>query len=136
MNKRTGALHITQKVDYGVTLLSNLTKTETPSSVRKIAEKHHLSFSFLQKVARELQKAGLIKATRGSKGGYMLTKPGKDVSLKEIIEALEGPIAIVPCLKNGANCNHESNCRIQAGFAKINQELLDYFSITNLNHFA
>lgn len=138
-NQRSGALHITKKVDYAILLLLTLVqrKSEENLSIRKIAENKNLSFSFLQNVARQLQKSGLIKAARGKHGGYSTTKSAANIHLKEIIEALEGPIAIVPCLQAQSlkPCKNSATCEIKSGFARINTEIQNHLLSKTLAHF-
>ena len=137
--QRSGALHLTQKVDYGITLLIYLAKEQPGStiSIKKVAQESHLSFLFLQKIARGLQKAGIIKAERGKFGGYSLIKSPAELSLKEIIEALEGQIALVPCLKTGEEnvCKHISYCLVRPTMYKINAEIQDSLLNKRLTNF-
>jgi len=133
--QRSGALHITQSVDYAIILLSTLVKEKNSLSIKKIAEINALSFSFLQKVAGLLRQAKLIKAERGKYGGYTINKDPNKLTIKEIIEAIEGPIAIVPCLKEARICTHSFNCKAKFGFAKINDEIQNLILSKSLNHF-
>lgn len=137
--RKSGALNITQKVDNGITLLLALAKKDASesTSIRAIAEEQNLSFSFLQKIAGELQRSGLIKAERGKNGGYRIAKQPETLFLKEIIEALEGPIAIVPCLKpfGQISCDKSAMCQVKNGFAKINDEIQDHLLSKSLAYF-
>lgn len=123
----SGALHLTKKIDYGIMLLTYLAKCKKGESVsiKSIAEEKGLSFSFLQKVARLLQKAKFIQAERGKYGGYTVKKDPKKLSIIEIIEAIEGPIAIVPCVKE--RCARQDCCDIRIGLKRINNDLEAYF---------
>lgn len=135
--QRSGALHLTQKVDYGLILLTALAKDKNQVSIKKIAEEGSISFLFLQKIAGLLQKAGMIKAERGKFGGYSLNGELKDYHLGQVIEALEGPIAIVPCLNklNKITCKRISFCAIRPSFAKINKEIQDIIATKTLDNF-
>lgn len=138
-SQRKGALHLTQKVDYGIIMLVNLAKNHQkgPTSIKNISEDNNISFSFLQKIARNFQTAGLIKAERGKYGGYKLTKEAQALSLKEIIEALEGPIALAPCLAdNGHKCKSEKNCCIKSTLSQLNEEIKEYFLQKTLADFT
>ena len=125
--QKSGSLSLTKKADYGLFLLTVLAKKQLErKSIQAIADENGLSFSFLQKIARILQKGDLIAAERGKYGGYKLTKNPEDISLKEILETLEGPIAITPCFmtsKNNLCCSHREFCKIKNGLKKINEEL-------------
>lgn len=137
--QRSGALHLTQKVDYGLIILISLAKNsgDDPLSIKKIADQSHVSFLFLQKIAGLLQKAGLIQAERGKFGGYKLAKSPDQLNLREIIEALEGPIALVPCLKslNQQDCKHSTYCSIRPNMARLNTEIQNSVINKTLNYF-
>ena len=132
MNKTSGSLHITKKVDYGLFLLAILADENSPDklSIKTIAEESSISFPFLQKVARLLQQAKIIQAERGKYGGYSLKKNANKLNLKDIIEALDGPIALTSCLKKGANkstCKRMATCRIRKGLCQINEAIQKEF---------
>ncbi|MBI4975733.1 Rrf2 family transcriptional regulator [Candidatus Peregrinibacteria bacterium] len=135
----SGALHLTQKVDYGLTLLIALAsnKTGATSSIRAVTKEENLSFSFLQKIARELEKSGIIVAERGKFGGYRLTKKPEKLLLKEIIEALEGPVAIVPCLKKTSEtlCRRKTHCKIKKKLDGLNMEIQNLLLSKSLKTF-
>jgi len=142
MNKakqKSGSLNLTKKADYGLFLLTILAQEKTNTkSIKAISEQNNLSFSFLQKIARELQKGGLITSERGKLGGYQLTKKPGEITLKEILEALEGPIAIAPCFMNTPRdlcCSHKPFCAIKNGLKKINEEIKTALLSKTLKHF-
>lgn len=132
--QRSGALHLTQKVDYALMLLICLAKDAKKESVsiKQIAEERTLSFSFLQKIAGTLCKANIIEAERGKYGGYKLKKAPAKITILEIIEALEGPVSIVPCLKDcldGPPCDKKNlNCEVKHGLKKINKDIESFFA--------
>lgn len=123
--QQSGSFHLTRKTDYGLLLLSALAKKTAQISIKKIAEENHIPPSFLQKIAAELQRSHLIKSTRGKYGGHTLAKDPKEITLREVIEALEGPLAISKCthpMKRGT-CLCAANCHIRGGIGRINMEL-------------
>ncbi|MDO8490353.1 MAG: Rrf2 family transcriptional regulator [bacterium] len=123
---RSGALHLTQKVDYALYLLTCLAQYSDGqhSSIATIAKKSHLSFSFLQKVANILKRAGLIHSHRGKDGGYSLAHKPSDIVLRDVIEALEGPITVMACAGEAKHdCPRKSFCSIRSGFQKMNDEI-------------
>ena len=142
MNKgkqKSGSLNLTKKADYGLFLLTVLAKKKLGmKSIKVIADGNNLSFSFLQKIARILQKGGLITAGRGKFGGYRLMKKPEEITLKEILETLEGPIAITPCFMKTPNnlcCAHKQFCAIKNGLKKINDEIKNTLLSKTLKHF-
>jgi len=79
-----------------------------------------------------LKKAGFVKSYRGSNGGYVLAKKPKDISLKDIIEALEGPIEVADCLKK-KGCLIASRCPSVNIWKKLQKELNDGFKKVKLS---
>lgn len=130
------AFAFSQKIDYGLYLLTTLARSEAgkPVSLREVADKNFMSFFFLQKVALELRRAGFITADRGKMGGYVLAKEPTQLNLKDIIETLEGKIALTPCMNNGAtgNCKREGSCTMRYGLATVNSLIVQTFQQTTL----
>lgn len=125
---RSGTFHFTKISDYGFFLLGALLQQkDTPVSIRTIAKKYELSFSFLQKVAHFLKKAGIITAHRGKEGGYVLFKDPKEISLQHIIEALEGPIVFTECLSDEnedvMKCPRQNVCFARNGIQRITSDI-------------
>lgn len=138
---RKGSLHLSQKVDYGLFLLAALAQQPhgASSSLRTIADENSLSFAFLQKVAFLLRQAGLIRATRGREGGYVLNKAPNCIHFKDIIEALEGPIAIMSCMTENTQkknmCPRQRFCSIRPTLKRINDEMKQLYYSKTLSHF-
>jgi Rrf2 family cysteine metabolism transcriptional repressor len=89
----------TTKAEYGVRLLVQLGVHggRQPVSLKAIAEAESLPLAYLERIAALLKRAGLVEATRGAHGGYQLTKPAADVTMDEVVLALEGHIAPMDC---------------------------------------
>lgn len=134
---RSGFLHFSRKIDYGLLFMTELAKSALgePLSLRSIAQTHGVSFFFLQKIALDLRKAGLIESGRGKMGGYSLAKPAEQITVQEMVEALEGPLAIMPCFnhESGETCAREKQCQIRSGLDLINQIIIDTFAHTTLS---
>lgn len=140
LEKSKGAIHLTQKVDYGLFLLLELLKQDPlkPLSLKTMAKRHQMSFYFLQNVARALKQKGIIISSRGKAGGYRIAKRTSEWLLKDVIEALEGPIVIMQCLNPSSNwhCLREPYCTLKPALAKLNQELHDNFLAKPLSYFV
>jgi len=78
--------------------------------LREIARKESISAKYLEQVIIPLRTSGLVKSVRGSKGGYSLAKPPSEISLKDVIEVLEGPIKLVDCLADPKICQKIQSC--------------------------
>ena len=77
--------------------------------VRQIAESQNISMRYLEHILNALRASGIVKSTRGAKGGHELAKPPSKITLGEIVRSLEGPMNIVPCLGDNS-CERVSRC--------------------------
>lgn len=131
-------LSLRRETDYAIHLLKHLAKSEGDFvSLRNLAAATGISFLFLQKIARKLRLARLIKAGTGVSGGYCLNvAPGK-ITLKKIITAIEGPGSVFPCLcdKRAVKCpGKDKKCALKARLGRINRQIDDIFIRTKLNN--
>jgi len=137
---RKGFLNFSQKIDYGLFLLTKLAeqKSGEPVSLKTVSEENFLSFYFMQKVALDLRRAGLIMAARGKTGGYVIARDAADIKLLEVLEALEGPVALMHCLRHGVDakvCEREEDCRVRSGFGMLNEIIINTLSEFTLEDF-
>ena len=89
----------TTKAEYGVRLLIQLGRRQgqPPVSLKAIAEQESLPLAYLERIAALLKKAGLLTATRGAHGGYLLARPPEEITMDAVVLALEGAIAPMDC---------------------------------------
>lgn len=117
-----------QATDYAFRVIIHL--TELPkgklANGQTIAEQQNIPPGFLQKIMRSLSRGGLVKSYRGVDGGFVLAKPAKEISLLDVIQAMEGPIDLQRCLKEEASCTKgcESKCLVHASLAVIQQDFV------------
>src|ERR1700728_2713904 len=112
-------LSLSKKTDYALIALAYL--AERPgrvASAREIAEARDLPAALLMNILKELQHHGLLRSTRGVKGGYEIAVDLAAVSLHQLIVALEGPVKLVECAGESAACQHENDseataCRVR-----------------------
>lgn len=105
-------MHLTRQSDYGVRAvlhLANLPYGEVIQT-RVIASRQDIPAKYLPSIIRTLARAGLIRTMRGNQGGVMLARPPEEITLREVIEAIEGPIVLVQCMKGPSQCSHEDDC--------------------------
>lgn len=128
-------LQFNKELDYGlqfISTLSNLNKGEL-FGLRKFSDEKDISFLFLQRIARKLRQGGIIQSVKGATGGYYLKKSLDKISLKDLIEILDGEYAVADCLKSGCVCPKEKSCTAHKVFKKINNSLLDYLGKIKLS---
>jgi FeS assembly SUF system regulator len=118
-------LRITKLTDYGIVLLVQLASDETGTSqnARTMAEATSLPLPVVSKILKSLAQGGLLTSQRGAKGGYTLARRAEDVNVAEIIDALEGPIALMECNVGPGRCEQETNCAVRDPWQRINQAI-------------
>jgi Rrf2 family protein len=103
---------------------------------KEIAEKQNLPATYLEQLMLSLRKGRLVLATRGAHGGYVLSREAREISLAEIVEALEGPLDIADCA-DVPSCGIDSEgCALRDVFAAANKALYDAFDRVTLAELA
>lgn len=121
-------MQFNQATDYAFRVIIHL--TELPegklANGQTIAEQQNIPSGFLQKIMRSLSRGGLVKSYRGIDGGFVLAKPAKEISLLDVIQAMEGPIDLQRCLKEDSSCTKgcESKCLVHSSLAVIQQDFV------------
>ena len=102
----------TTKTEYGLKAMSRLAqeKKKKPLSLSQIAKDEHISQSYLEQIFSKLKANDLVSAVKGSDGGYILSRPASRINVFEIVEALEGPLAVFYCM---ANDNSKVACSVK-----------------------
>jgi Rrf2 family protein len=103
------------KAEYGVRLMVELGRQpgSAPVSLSAVAEAERLPLSYLEHLVARLRKAGLVNSTRGAHGGYTLARPAEEITMNQVVEALEGQIAPMECFhetpEGKVSCSHEDD---------------------------
>jgi Rrf2 family cysteine metabolism transcriptional repressor len=103
------------KAEYGVRVMVELARREgeDPVPLAEIAEHDGLPLAYLEHLVARLRKAGLVDSRRGSRGGYLLARAPEEITMAEVVEALEGSIAPIECISEAADgsvvCSRESD---------------------------
>lgn len=102
-----------------------------PMELREIAKKENISLKYLEQVINPLRAAGLVKSIRGSKGGYSLAKPPSEIYLYDVVEALEGPLNLIECLRDPKACQKVPFCVTRDVWKEVSEAISKIFhSIT------
>jgi Rrf2 family protein len=127
-------MQITRSGEYGLRGLVFLAKQppEKVILVSEISRKQNIPETFLAKIFQRLSKAGLLRSFRGAKGGFMLGKPAGEITMKEIIETLEGPIALNRCLLKKGECEEEEICPLHPVWEEVQRRFLDILENTTM----
>jgi Rrf2 family protein len=130
-------MRLTAKSEYGLMALVNLAQRGDgePVSAREIAEAERIPIKFLEQLLVPLRKEGLVKARRGSHGGFTLGRPASAITVLEVVEALEGPLSPSPC-DVGRDCPRTSGCAAAPVWEKAGQALRDVLGSTTIAQVA
>jgi FeS assembly SUF system regulator len=116
-------LRISKMTDYAVVLATHLASVDRPHAARDLALHTQIPEPTASKVLKKLARAGVVSSQRGVKGGYALARPARRIGIHEVIEAIEGPIAVTECSDESADssCEYETRCEVRANWQRINQ---------------
>jgi Rrf2 family transcriptional regulator, cysteine metabolism repressor len=105
-------MKLSTRTRYGMRALLDLAMNNTgsPIQLKDIATRQNISLSYLEHLIIPLISAGVVRSTRGAKGGIELAKSPRSIALKDILEVLEGPLAPVDCLKDSNCCSRSKHC--------------------------
>lgn len=114
-------LRVTRLTDYATVVLTVLAaRPEDVLSAADLAERAGLETPTVSKVLKPLAQANLVEGFRGAHGGYRLTRPPQQISLIEIVEAMEGPLAMTECSLDEHLCGIAHQCGVRANWRRIN----------------
>ncbi len=136
-------LGLTKKTDYALVALAFLAKHQgqvdeqaATVSARDIAEHHGLPLPVLMNVLKELAKARLVKSVRGAGGGYVLATSPQQISVLDVVTAMEGPLRLARCVDDlpivGQGCPHACKCGIQSAVHQLHDRLAGFFTSVTL----
>jgi len=107
-----GVLYLAHQADGQVSMLA------------AIAEAQEVPPRFLAKIFQALAKAGIVKSHRGAKGGFSLARPAAEITVKDVVEAIEGPLTLNVCLAGPGECTREKRCSMHAVWEQAQAQLL------------
>ena len=114
-------LRVTRLTDYATVVLTVLAaRPDAVLSAPELAERSGLEPPTVAKVLKPLAAAGLVAGFRGANGGYRLARPADAISLVDIVEAMEGPLAMTECSVANGQCGIEHSCNVRANWRRIN----------------
>ena len=120
---------LAQKTRYALRSLLYLAEQggDAPVQLASIASTQNVPPKYLELIMLELKKAGMVRSRRGPKGGYLLARAPSEISFGEVVRAMEGPIALIPCASVNfyapcGDCHDESSCAIRRAFSILRDQ--------------
>jgi Rrf2 family protein len=129
---------LSRRADYGVRAMVDIAM-RTPTTrnvVAEIAKRQAIPASFLAKIMPRLARAGLVRTSLGAAGGITLALPAEEISLLQIIEAVDGPLALNLCSLNPANCEYHATCSVCETWRQAQAQLNQTLAQTRLSELA
>lgn len=128
-------MEISRRTDYGVRVILDLSAVPQNArvSTQEIAERQNIPSPFLAKIVSQLSLAGLVTTFRGAGGGVTLARPSEEISLLEVIEALEGPIRLNRCVIQPEACPESEHCLVHDIWVKAQAELTSLLDATTFD---
>ena len=126
-------MQITRQADYAVRAVLHLARmgnTER-AATSTVAKEQNIPPSFLAKIISQLSIAGLLHTSRGARGGVTLAREPKDITLLEVVEAIDGPIQLNECVGSDGVCTFEEECPIKPVWCGAQEELVQRLKRTN-----
>jgi Rrf2 family protein len=102
----------------------------------QIAKEKNIPPSFLAKIVSQLSVAGLLQTSRGARGGVSLAKPAEEITLLDVVEAIDGPILLNDCVGENITCDYNDDCPLKPVWCDAQKMLLDQLSKANFAQFA
>ncbi|MDO4619722.1 MAG: Rrf2 family transcriptional regulator [Lachnospiraceae bacterium] len=121
-------MKLSTKGRYGLRAMIDLalnSETEEAVCIQSISERQNISESYLEQLVRKLRTAGLVNSVRGAGGGYQLAKPAEEISVGDILRALEGNLNAVTCggTENDGSCEQADLCVTRLVWNKVNEAI-------------
>ncbi len=120
-------MKLSTKSRYACRLMVNLALVyqQGPIQLNEIAKREDISEKYLSQIVILLRGSGLIRSVRGAKGGYLLTKGPESITLRDIVEVMEGGLNIVDCLDESEPCGRSGKCLTRQVWNKVSQAIKD-----------
>ena len=128
-------MEISRRTDYGVRVIVDLAALPKGSraSTSEIADRQNIPAPFLAKIISQLSLSGLVSTYRGSGGGVSLARPASEISLLEVIEALDGPLRLNRCAIEPQACPRTGQCPVHPVWAQAQTDLTSLLSSTTFD---
>lgn len=130
-------LRLSKKADYALMAMKHLALRAGAGSVsaREIAEQYDIPIELLAKVLQRLTRSGLLASQQGTRGGYLLARPATLISVADVIQAVDGPLAVTACATD-EDCDQFEKCNVRDPLWKIKDRILRALAECSLHEVA
>ena len=131
-------LRLSKKADYALMAMKHLAlhADGASASARGIAEAYDIPVELMAKVLQRLARSGLVQSLQGTRGGYRLARQTAQISVADIIQAIDGPLTVTACSTEAENCGQYSKCSVRDPLWKIKDRIITALSDCTLEEIA
>lgn len=126
-------LRLSKRTDYGLMAIRHLALLPRGArgSAREIAREYGIPPALMAKLLQRMARRGLVRSQHGTKGGYRIARPAEFISLRDVIEAIEGPMAMLECLDPcGGRCDQDGRCTVKAPLHLVQRRIAELLART------
>src|SRR5436190_6444715 len=122
-------LRLSKKADYALMAMKHLAvrgdrAAQASSGAREIAELYDIPIELMAKVLQRLVRRGLLASQQGTRGGYQLSRPPIQITVADVIQAIEGPVTVTACTTDDGQCEQFSKCNVRDPLYRVRDKIL------------
>ena len=131
-------LRLSKKADYALIAMKHLAirPDAASASAREIAEQYNIPVELMAKVLQRLARRGLVTSHQGTRGGYRLARPTSQISVADIIQAIDGPLTMTACSTDEDQCEQYGKCSVRDPLWRIKDRILSTLATCSLEEMA
>ena len=133
-------MKISRKASYAVRALAYLARNEEKSRERflvaEVSAAVDIPRSFLAKIFQDLSKSRIVNSRRGAGGGFYLSRSASEITMRDVVESLEGEIAVRDCIADSQACDYEGNCSLKSVWMEAQEKFLDVLAGKTIGELA
>ncbi len=129
-------IRLSKLSDYAIVALCELARSPGALSACVLARRSGVPEPTVAKLMKVLARGGIVTSQRGIAGGYGLARPAHDISVADVIAAVEGPIALTDCVEGNSGCEAEQSCSVRGNWNRINDAIRDALEAVSLAEMA
>ena len=131
-------MKFSNSIEYAIHSLVYLAResSETPVLAADVAKTINVSEAYLRKVFQQLSRSSIVNSQRGAKGGFSLARPAATITLKDIVESIDGELPTFTCLKIKRHCSMPLDCVVHRAFGEAKNRMADVLASTNIAELA
>ena len=131
-------LRLSKKTDYALIALKDLAAgpTGASSSAREIAARYDIPVELMAKVLQRLAKSGVLASHQGTRGGYHLARPATQISVVDVVQAVDGPVTVTACSDADESCDQYSKCNVRDPLWRLKDRIVRYLAAFTIQELA